>query len=224
MSLGRDKQVLMEWSCRGLSMQQSTGDHWSCTTGSAPMVARFRSKGVADGWVRESAETSGVGGSHNSAADFCRVGDDASDRQYRTILSFKTARLPDDAVIDRVVLKVQGFGGVGEDPFDTHSKLAVDIVEGTFSDRFGLQNADFEAIADLNGAGTLRAIPVNGWHKSNLKVAAHPYVNLTGHTPLRLRFNLGDDDDQTADYLDLLCGDWWEARFRPMLIVTYHTP
>ncbi len=73
-----------------------------------PIITKtFRSTGTYDGWVRESSETSSKGGTINSSATTLRVGDDDSDRQYRSILHFKTSSLPDNAVIQALTLKGQ---------------------------------------------------------------------------------------------------------------------
>ena len=67
----------------------------------------FHSTGTYDGWVLESGETSGIGGSRNATATTARLGDDASDRQYRSVLHFNTTGLPDNAVITGVTLTDQ---------------------------------------------------------------------------------------------------------------------
>ncbi len=75
--------------------------------GPVPVTATFKSVAANDGWVLESSETSGVGGTLDSAATTCRVGDDAADRQYRAILDFNTGSLPNDAVITGVALRIK---------------------------------------------------------------------------------------------------------------------
>jgi putative hemolysin len=87
----------------------------------------FRSAGTFDGWVLEREEGSGRGGSFNATATTGRVGDDASDRQYRSILSFDTSGLPDDAVITGVTLRIKRQSITGTNPFDTHGLLKVDM-------------------------------------------------------------------------------------------------
>ncbi len=52
----------------------------------------FTSVGKYDGWILESAETSNKGGSFNAIAKTFQLGDDALDRQYKTILSFRYNR------------------------------------------------------------------------------------------------------------------------------------
>ncbi len=73
-----------------------------------PRVARvLGSVALHDGYVVESKETSNVGLFKNSTLPYLTVGDDAQRRQYRTILSFYTAALPDNAVITNAVIRVK---------------------------------------------------------------------------------------------------------------------
>jgi hypothetical protein len=51
----------------------------------------YVSNATYDGHVLESTETSGQGGTLNSSGSAFRLGDDASNRQYRAVLSFNTA-------------------------------------------------------------------------------------------------------------------------------------
>jgi hypothetical protein len=52
-----------------------------------------------DGPVLESLRNSGVGATSNATDTTFNIGDDANNRAYRTILSFSTAVIPDNAVI-----------------------------------------------------------------------------------------------------------------------------
>lgn len=88
----------------------------------APVVEtlRFRSNGALDGWVLESSRTSSVGGLLNSGNSVFLIGDHATGRQYRAVLSFNTSTIPESAVIARVILRIKKQGAVGVDPFTTH--------------------------------------------------------------------------------------------------------
>ncbi|MCQ3939261.1 MAG: hypothetical protein DPW18_19790, partial [Chloroflexi bacterium] len=90
--------------------QDGNGDSVpDCDTGAseAPATALFRSQGTYDGWILESSEASGAGGTMNPSAATFNLGDDAANRQYRTILHFDTSALPDNAVITSAVLKIR---------------------------------------------------------------------------------------------------------------------
>ena len=59
----------------------------------------YPSVAAADGWVLESGETTNIGGTMNAGTPAFNLGDDATRKQYRDILSFNTSALPDNAVI-----------------------------------------------------------------------------------------------------------------------------
>jgi len=180
-----------------------------------------KSQGANDGWVLESAENSGMGGSNESVATTFRVGDDAADKQYRGIVSFNTASLPDNAVITKVTLKVKKQGLTGTDPFTTHGGLIAAIRKPYFGAAVTLANADFQAA--LSKQVGFSTVPVNNWYSTNNNPIIFPYVNLTGTTQFRLRFTLDDNDDLGADYVRFYSGNAGAA-YRPQLIVEYYVP
>jgi hypothetical protein len=188
-----------------------------------PMSAIFNSAAAYDGWVLESSETSGLGGSINASETTFRLGDDASDRQYRSILSFNTAILPDNAVITSIVLKIKKQGLVGTDPFTTHQGLLVDIRKPYFGTALGLVASDFQASAGRSNVGTFGTTPSAGWYSVTLNSTARPYINKSGTTQFRLRFKLDDDNDNLADYLKFYSGNAGTAS-RPVLIIQYYMP
>jgi hypothetical protein len=184
----------------------------------------FRSQSNYDGWVLESSETSGVGGTKNSTATTFYLGDNAQKKQYRGILSFKTAGLPDSAVITRVTLKIKKQGLVGTDPFTTHGNIAVDIRAGAFGGNNALQLTDFQAASSKNAAGIIRNTPASGWYRVTFGSSVFTYVNRTGITQFRLRFRTDDDNDTVADYLKFYSGNAGTASYRPQLIIEYYVP
>jgi hypothetical protein len=182
----------------------------------------FRSAALADGWVLESTETSSAGGSMNAAGSLF-VGDNAANKQYRSILSFNTMGLPNDAVITKVTLRVRRQGVVGADPFTTHLNLLVDARKGAFG-AGALQLGDFQAFANLNSAAIVGKMPLaGGWYQAVFKPAALTNLNKAGLTQLRLRFSRDDNNDLGADYLKLYSGNAPLAS-RPILAVEYYVP
>jgi hypothetical protein len=180
-----------------------------------------RSAANQDGWILESTETSGTGGTLNSTATSIQVGDSAADQQYRSILSFNTAGLADDAVITKVTLKLRKAGVAGTDPFTTHVGLVLDIRKGGFSGNQALQLGDFNA-ASSGPAGSVPNVLVGGWYSSVLNPAAFPFVNKTGVTQFRLRFQK-DDTMTGADLLKIYSGNG-PAQYQPILIIEYSIP
>ena len=58
----------------------------------------------------------------------------------------------------------------------------------------------------------------------NSKDTAYQHINLDGITQFRLRFAIDDDNDNTADYLKIFCGDMPVPFNRPVLRVWYYVP
>ena len=193
---------------------------WADTT----MRVVFKSQAKYDGWVLESSENSRKGGTKNHLGKILMVGDDAQNKQYRTILSFYTAKIPDNAVITKVILKVKKKGSVvGTDPMTTHNGLVVDIKKAKFYTLPALQINDFRAKANKYKVGKFPNKLFSGWYRSVLYKRAYAYVNVKGRTQLRLRFQLDDDNDNIADFLKLYSGDAVKGN-RPKLIVRYYVP
>ncbi len=177
-----------------------------------------------EGWVLESSETSNLGGSKNDTGETLFVGDDAQDRQYRAILSFDTAPLPNNAVIVKVTLRLKLQGVVGTDPFTTHGNLLVDVRKGAFSNNGALPLSDFQAAASKSAVGGISKNPVDGWHRKGWTSGIiFSYINKTGLTQFRLRFAKDDSDDLGADYLKFYSGDAGMVS-RPQLIIEYYVP
>ncbi len=183
----------------------------------------FRSDGANDGWILESSETSSAGGTLNATNTTFNIGDDAADKQYRGILSFDTSSLADNAVLTRVTLKIKLQNTVGTNPFTTHGNLSVDIRRGAFSNNNVLQTSDFQGAATKSNIGSLSSAPVSGWYLKSWTGSIFSYINKTGVTQFRLRFNTGDNDDRAADYLKFYSGNAGVTG-RPQLIITYYIP
>jgi hypothetical protein len=181
----------------------------------------FQSVGANDGWVLESGEATSVGGSMNSASTTFRLGDDAANRQYRSLLSFNTAGLPDVATIVLARVKVKRQGLTGTSPFTTHGTLTLDLKKPFFGAALGLELGDFQAAATKNSAGSIASTLVSGWYSGLVNAASLGFVNKTGPTQLRLRFSLDDNNDHGADYLSVFSGNA-PAAARPVLLVYYN--
>jgi hypothetical protein len=189
-------------------------DHTQTTT--------FTSTGVEDGWILESSETSGKGGTLNKGATTLRIGDDAANRQYRAILSFDTSSLPEDAVITSVTLTFKYAGKSGTLPFNTHGKLLADIRMGAFKNNPALQLGDFKAGASRKNALAFTKVMVDNWYSQSLDPADFQFINLDGLTQFRLRFKKGDNNDFGADFLKIYSGNAGAAN-HPQLIIEYES-
>jgi CSLREA domain-containing protein len=207
---------------RGIARPQ--GAHCDIGAYESPNVITLRSGGAQDGWVLETSENSNQGGALNAAAATFNLGDNAGNRQYRSILHFNTASLPDNAIVARVTLKIRRQSVVGTNPFTTHLKVAVDIRQGAFGSLETLQAADFQAQASQPAVGVIPNNPTaTGWYATRFKATAHPFVNRTGVTQLRLRFKTDDDNDAVADIIKFYSGNSTAAN-RPVLVIEYYVP
>jgi len=194
--------------------------------GIVPQTLTVRSTGSQDGWVLESSETSSTGGTINTTATTFNLGDDVAKKQYRGILSFNTSSLPDNATIASVTLKVKKSSVVGGgNPVTTFQGFKVDIKKGIFGSQAALQIGDFQAAASKS-YGPFSPSPVSGWYSINL-TSAKAYINKlstnSGLTQIRLRFNLDDNNDTTANILKLYSGNA-SSSVRPKLVITYYVP
>ena len=192
-----------------------------------PILASFlvKSSGPSDGWVREQDESAGKGGMFDASSTVFRLGDDALDRQYRSILSFDTSGLPETAVVTGVILRVKREGITGRNPFTTHGILRVDMRTGFFHGVEALERYDFQAPGSRGNVGRfIKVMDADGWYRAPLRAPAYSLINLTGVTQFRLRFDLDDNDDLGADYLSLFSGDAADDPDRPELFITCFEP
>jgi hypothetical protein len=193
-----------------------------------PVTVSFTSIGTEDGWILESSENSGAGGSFdnleqggkNRDVETIRVGDDRKDEQYRSILSFDTSSIPDGAEIQSASLVIRRGNLDGGDPFATHGDLVIDVKTGTFGTA-ALEASDFQAVADALAAGMLSQPAGNGGDATAvLDAAGRAAVHPAGRTQMRLRFATDDDDDRSPDVLGFYAGETSSAQL-PELVVTY---
>lgn len=188
-------------------------------------TAAFNSIGTEDGWVLESSETSNLGGTLNSTATTFLLGDNATKKQYRSILSFNTSTLPDTAVITKVSLKIKKASVSGTDPFTILGPLNVDIRKPQFGAVAGLEIGDFSATAGMSNIGAIPNTPVANWYEKVWTTNTFfSQINLTGKTQFRLRFATDDNNNAVADFMAFFSGNAATASDRPTLTVEYYLP
>jgi M6 family metalloprotease-like protein len=202
----------------------ATGFRVSIRSGPPQTTFVFRSLAANDGWVLESGENSGLGGTLNATATTFNLGDDAANKQYRGVLHFDTSSLPDTAVITKVTLKIMKQGLIGTNPFNTHGALRAGLRKPYFGANAALQVADFQATADsLTAAAIFGVTPVGSWYSAILSNTTKILVNRAGSTQFRLGFTLDDNNDHGANYMSFYSGNAPIAN-RPQLIVQYYVP
>ena len=151
------------------------------------------------------------------------MGDNAANKQYRSVLHFNTAALPDTAVILSATLKLKQQSIAGTNPFTTHGNLLADIRKTFFGSTVVLTLNDFQATANKLAVATFGAAPVGGWYSATVGSAGYPYISRTGTTQFRLRFTLDDNNDHGADFVSFFSGSAPVAN-RPQLILQYYVP
>jgi hypothetical protein len=185
-------------------------------------VLLFKSAGAHDGWILEAGENANQGGSFDKSSAALFAGDDAKDRQYRSILSFDTSSIPDDAILTSAQVKIKKQGVVGNDPFITHGDLLLEIRGGSFSNTVALNMEDFSAAASSNSTQDKFASDGGNWYAASLSAANLSIVNKYGFTQFRLKFSADDNDDLDADYVRFFSGD--AETSQPELTIIYTTP
>ena len=214
------------WQVRAVNSAGTTyadgGEWWHCFT---PDAATFYSTGAYDGWVLEQPdEESGKGSdTRDDVATLAHLGDNAADRQYRAILDFDTSSLPNTAIVVGATLEIRRQSATGTNPFNTHGRLKVDIVEGTYFNNPALERFDFHVSGSRGNVGRFIKAGWEGWHRAPLRAPANEWINLTGPTQMRLRFELDDNDDMSADFLSFYTGNAGASN-RPKLTIFYYVP
>jgi hypothetical protein len=190
---------------------------------SGPQTIRLQSVGTQDGWILESTETSNTGGGLNNQANTIYLGDDAVNKQYRAILHFDTAALPDNAVITNMTLKIKQHGNpAGTNPFSILGSLYVDMNKPTFGNSL-LELDDFSFTARKVKSAVFNPNPVSGWYNARFNNGGKLYINRTGVSQLRLYFSVDDNNNNVADFIRFFSGNA-SAADRPKLLIQYQLP
>jgi uncharacterized repeat protein (TIGR02543 family) len=186
----------------------------------------YLSNGQADGWILEAGLDTNKGGTLDKASTYLNLGDDAAKKQYRSILSFNTNTLPDNAVVTKVTLKVKLNEVFGRgNPVSLFGGFMADVRKGFFGKAFGLESADWRFLSSAalgKTVGPFVVTPASGWYTLDL-TGAKGYINTTNLTQIRLRFNTKYNNNAIANYLTLFSGNA-DVASRPQLIVEYHLP
>ncbi len=214
-----DDNTIIDASGNSLPSGFTTGKDYSTY-----ITSTLRSIGTNDGWVLESSETSAIGGILNSSETTFHLGDDSSNKQYRGILHFSTASLPDNAVLVSAILKIKKIALVGTNPFTTHGALQLDIRKSKFGTLATLEAGDFQASATKLIGASFSAAAASNWYSAVIPNTSYTYINKAGNTQFRLRFNTNNNNDLGSDYLSFYSGDYATVSLRPQLIIKYYLP
>ena len=193
-----------------------------------PLEMIFTSIASQDGYITESSQNSGVGGTVNSNGTTFRIGDDSSNRAYRPILSFDTSALPDNASIVEATLGITRVGSlVGSIPIGVADFEFGEIFVDLATPSIGTPPL---AASDWQAPVTQEVVSKFAWPAyeegmtlfSQLENPDNDLVNLQGTTQYRIRYEFDDDNDNSADYSSYASGDYWNPAYRPTLTVKYY--
>lgn len=180
------------------------------------------SEGIYDGTITECPQAPGTGCETEAFAAVLVVGDDASDRQYRGILSFNTSLLPEDAVVTSIRIKIRLESDAGTNPFSGRRQLRVDACS-SFGSSVKLQPVDFQAGENCVEAGMFTVRLEGSWFAADLEPLAFTYINTTGGTQFRLRYDMSRSNNGRPDYIKFHSGDS-DTLNRPILVLRYTLP
>lgn len=197
----------------------SNGDTYSVNK---PITLTLKSIAAQDGWLLENKENSNLGGSSNSNTTTVQVGDDPANRQYRSILSFNTAALPDNAIIQSAVIRIKYNALIGANPFNALGKLWAEIKSGAFGNNPALQVADFGVAPSAKNAVGIFNGPISNWYNASLNATGLGTLNKTGLTQFRLRFAIDDNNNHKANMILFNSGN--APSGQPELIIIYTLP
>ncbi|ETX02789.1 MAG: hypothetical protein ETSY1_02255 [Candidatus Entotheonella factor] len=175
-----------------------------------------------DGILLEWSEGSGVGGlakASNSGYSSLRIGDHKDNRQWKFVVSFDTASLPDSAHIISAILRLTRGAVRGVSPYLTHGNALVDVQTGAFGGDPALMPSDFEALASAAAAGILVDDGVSA--EAILDTNGMSALNLQGLTQLRVGFEMATDADGVKDQAGYYSADNSNPSFHPVLVIEY---
>jgi len=190
------------------------------------MELTFVSIGSEDGRVYDQNDGIGAGYTNNdSGATALRVGDYSDKKGFRTILSFDTSLLPDDAeVIEASVEMVRGEKW-GEDPFGWAGRCIIDVNSPCIGTSTALEFCDWEApVAAVNVAEFLGdQNEGNPMISTNFDANGLDNINIDGTTQLRVYFTTSTNSDANMDFLGFYGGEVADQNNVPTLTVRYLT-
>ena len=177
-----------------------------------------------DGYIIETADDDGEGGSINSTGSKMIVGDDVLNREFRSIVSFDTSGIPDTATITSAKVYIKKLSVTGVNPVlsGTQGDLEMSIQNPYFSTISGLEASDYQ-VSSLGTVGKF-IVTTSSIYTCDINGSYYSDLNLLGLTQFRLAFSTGDSSDSHADNVQFGSGNNKTKSNRPKLIVLYTMP
>ncbi|HET6636633.1 MAG TPA: PHB depolymerase family esterase, partial [Streptomyces sp.] len=152
-------------------------------------TAVFRGDDAHDGYVKAAADGSGASVGTLESSYGLAIGRGADGRLNRTVLSFDTSALPDDATVTGAHLTVRRSYGSG-DPWNdpAGNRLLVDVRRGCFGGSCTVGPDDWAAAPTAAAAAAVPRLMSGTADSSDFASAGLAAVNPTGTTQVKLRF------------------------------------
>lgn len=215
-------------------------DTFLLTVNSGSVTVNFTSEGGNDGWLLESSPGNNTadrtsnpvcGNSNTNSAGALRIGDDAGNRQFRSIVSFNVTGLPAGAVIDSATLKFVRSGIVGNPSgFGTSFNAAIKTNGfGTPENaalQWGTASNDFSNAsgATPNLAAAVTGLSTSGTTTTGTLTSGALALLGNGRFQFRIDFPTKTVNASSQDYVGFYSGENATAGNRPVLSITYHVP
>lgn len=145
---------------------------------------------------------------------------------YRTVLSFDTGSLPDDAVITKANIKMTRGTAIGTDPFTWGGQCLVDIASPYLGMLVDLEDnewysaPDITAVAQFFGPDPGPNVEITSTDLSN---AALNLISTIDTTQFMVRFENHDSGAGSENNLGFYPGETSDENLRPKLVVQYLT-
>ncbi|HEX6291750.1 MAG TPA: PHB depolymerase family esterase [Herpetosiphonaceae bacterium] len=205
-----------------LARNASAVQSYTYTVNHPETTVTFISSGAEDGYAAANTATSTTGGYAVAANVY--VGDNA-DAPFRGVLSFNTASIPDGATILGAELRLYYTQAAVGNPWIGMGYLVGDLRQGCLGTACSLAASDFEASVSVSQAVTFAApsgtAGAGALVSGSLTSGTLPYINKTGPTQVKLRFQNNSNRNGYSDYLLLAGGEYFTSSYRPVLIVKY---
>ena len=182
---------------------------------------RFASIPAQDGYIQESSQGSGVGQLARGNLTEARIGDDAQNRQWKSVFGFDTSDLPEGRTVTSARIRLTVTSQFGNPA--TLGQLVTDMAVPSFG-AAGLVASDFEEPADFLGVNLLTPLPPAGAKTLYIELNATALAQLetADEVQFRVQFADGTNADGISDGLRFGTGEYGlNHPFTPELIVEY---
>jgi hypothetical protein len=146
----------------------------------------FDSNSTEDGYIKANADgTSPAVGTNTTLA----LGRGTDSKYNRSILSFDTSNIPDNAIIVKAFLTVT-YSSIYLDPWTspTGNSLVLDVKSGYFGTTANTETADYTFAATADNVASIAKFTSGTKASTDFNASGLSAINKTGKTQLKLRF------------------------------------